>query len=251
MAQETASLTVDPREIDNFSAMAAEWWDPEGSFRPLHQLNPVRLGWIRDVLCARFDRDPQQIRALDGLSILDVGCGGGLISEPVSRMGAAVTGIDAGETNIGIAAAHAAETGAHVDYRCATAEALAAEGGTFDAVLALEIVEHVADLPVFLKSLCALTRPGGTLVLSTLNRTPKSYLFAIVGAEYVMRWLPRGTHQWQKFVKPSELQRGLRQNGALVEEMTGLIYNPVSGDWRLARDFAVNYMVAAAMPDGS
>ena len=179
--------TVDPEEIARFSAMAAEWWDPDGKFRPLHRFNPVRLGYLRDHLCAHFDRDPKKLRPLDGLSILDVGCGGGLIAEPLTRMGASVTGIDASDRNIGTAQAHAAETGLNIDYRAMSAEELVESGTTFDAVIALEIVEHVADLPLFAQSCAALTRPGGMLVFATLNRTPKSWLFAIVGAEYVMR----------------------------------------------------------------
>jgi len=239
------SGTIDPEEIARFSAMAAEWWDPDGKFRPLHRFNPVRLGYLRDHLCAHFGRAPKKLRPLDGLSILDVGCGGGLISEPLTRMGATVTGIDASDRNIGTAQAHAAESGLDIDYRAMSAEDLVQDGKTFDAVVALEIVEHVADLPLFAESCAALTRPGGMLVFATLNRTPKSWLFAIVGAEYVLRWLPRGTHSWEKFVRPSELAGVLEAGGAAVRDITGVTYNPLQDDWQLGRDVAVNYLMVA------
>jgi len=240
-----AAATVDPDEVARFSAMAEAWWDPDGDFAPLHRLNPVRLGYIRDRLCERFGRDPRALRPFEGLSVLDVGCGGGLIAEPLARLGATVTGIDASARNIGIAAAHAADGRLAIDYRDTTAEALAATGARFDAVLALEIVEHVADVGLFLDSCAALLRPGGALVLATLNRTPKSYLFAIVGAEYVLRWLPRGTHDWDKFVRPSELADGLARSGVSIGDITGVGYSPLTGDWRLGRDVAVNYMAFA------
>ena len=239
------AATVDPDEVARFSAMAEAWWDPDGDFAPLHRLNPVRLGYLRDRLCAHFGRDSRALRPFEGLSVLDVGCGGGLIAEPLARLGAAVTGIDASARNIGIAAAHAAETGLEIDYRATAAEALAASGARFDAVLALEIVEHVADIELFLESCAALLRSGGALALATLNRTPKSYLFANVGAEYVLRWLPRGTHDWNKFVRPSELSDGLSRYGVAVSDITGVCYSPLTGDWRLDRDVAVNYMMFA------
>ncbi len=235
--------TVDPEDVARFSAMAAEWWDPEGKFRPLHRLNPVRLGYIRDRLCTRYGRDERSLRALEGLEIVDIGCGGGLIAEPLARMGATVTAIDASEKNIAVARTHALETGVAIDYRATTAEALAAEGRQFDAVVALEVVEHVADVALFLQSCAALTKPGGALFLATLNRTAKSYLFAIVGAEYVLRWLPRGTHQWEKFLRPSELVDGLAAQGVAVADLTGVCYDPLADDWRLGRDLSVNFMV--------
>ncbi len=242
-----ARTTVDPEEIARFSAIAAEWWDPRGKFRPLHKFNPVRLGYIRDAVCARFGRDPRAARPLEGLRIVDVGCGGGLLSEPLARMGATVVGIDAAERNVKTAAAHAAETGVDVDYRATTAEDLAASGETFDVVLALEVVEHVADVELFLEALAVLVRPGGMLFLATLNRTPKSFVFAIVGAEYVLRWLPRGTHDWRKFIRPSELAAGVRRTGLDVGDITGVTYNPVSDRFALApRDLDVNYMMWAA-----
>ena len=237
--------TIDRDDVARFSAMAAEWWDPEGKFRPLHRLNPVRLGYIRDRLCAKSGRDSRSLRALDGLAVVDIGCGGGLVSEPLARMGARVTAIDASANNIAVATAHAAESGVAVDYRATTAEALAADGARFDAVVALEIVEHVADVPLFLESCTALMKPGGALFLSTLNRTAKSFLFAIVGAEYVLRWLPRGTHSWEKFLRPSELVDGIEAHGAIVRDLTGMIYDPLADDWRLGRDLSVNYMLYA------
>lgn len=239
--------TVDPGEIERFSAIAAEWWDPHGKFRPLHKFNPTRLAYIRDAVCARFGRDPKAPRPLEGLRIVDVGCGGGLIAEPLARLGATVLGIDAAERNVKTAAAHAAETGVDVAYRATTAEDLAAEGQSFDVVLALEIVEHVADVDLFLDALAAMVRPGGMLFLATLNRTPKSFLFAIVGAEYVLRWLPRGTHDWKKFIRPSELAGGVRRTGLSVGDMTGVVFNPLTDRFSLApRDLDVNYMLWAA-----
>ena len=240
-----AATTVDPEEIARFSAMAAEWWDPAGKFRPLHKFNPVRLGYLRDRLCARFDRDPRSLTPLTGLRLLDVGCGGGLISEPLARMGADVTGIDASENNIGTARAHAERTGVAVDYRCTTAEELHAAGETFDIVLSLEVVEHVADVDLFLDTCCGLVGGGGAMSLATLNRTPKAFLLGIVGAEYVMRWLPRGTHRWNRFVRPSELARALRRNRVSVTDVTGLAYDILSGDWRTSTDVSVNYILFA------
>ena len=245
-----AGGTVDPEEIARFSALAAEWWNPEGKFKPLHRLNPVRLTYIRDHLCDRFDRDPRSLRSLEGLNILDIGCGGGLVAEPLCRMGAKVTGIDASDKNIATASIHAEEGGLSIDYRATTAEEMAAAGLQFDAVIALEIVEHVTQVPLFLGSCAALIRPGGALIMSTLNRTAKSYLMAIVGAEYVLRWLPRGTHQWNKFLRPSELTAGVETTGLSVTDLTGSTYNPLNDEWRLSRDMAVNYMLYAEKSAG-
>lgn len=242
---QTAQTTIDADEVARFSAMADEWWDPTGKFRPLHKFNPIRLGYIRDRLCAHFDRDPRSLTPLDGLTLLDVGCGGGLLSEPLARMGAIVTGIDASEKNIGTARAHAARSDVEIDYRCSTAEDLMAAGETFDIVLSLEVVEHVADVDLFLDSCTALVRDGGAMILATLNRTPKAFMFGIVGAEYVMRWLPRGTHDWKKFVRPSELSRGLRRNGVDVSDISGLSFNPLSDEWRVSGDVSVNYILFA------
>jgi len=237
--------TVDKDEIARFSALADEWWDPSGSFRPLHKFNPVRLAFIRDRLTARYGRDPLAPAPFSGLEILDVGCGGGLICEPLCRLGAAVTGIDASEKNIGVARNHAERVGLDIDYRHATAEDLAAGGRGFDAVLSLEVVEHVADVGTFVARCCDLVRPGGVAIFATLNRTAKSFAFAIVGAEYVLRWLPRGTHDWRRFIRPSELARHIRDGGARVGEVTGVGYDVMTDRWRLASDVSVNYMVVA------
>jgi 2-polyprenyl-6-hydroxyphenyl methylase / 3-demethylubiquinone-9 3-methyltransferase len=234
--------SVDPDEIARFEAMADSWWDPDGNFRPLHKFNPVRLGFIRDHVAAHFGRDARATRPFEGLALLDIGCGGGLIAEPMARLGAAVTGIDAAPRNIAIAGHHAAESGLTIDYRAMTAEDLADTGKQFDIVLSLEIVEHVANLDAFLGACCALVKPGGTMIVATLNRTAKSFALAVVGAEYVLRWLPRGTHDWRKFVRPSELARGLRQHGAAIDRLTGVAYNPLTDRWRLGNDLAVNYM---------
>lgn len=239
-----APTTVDPAEIERFSRIAAEWWDPTGKFRPLHKFNPVRLAWLRDTICAAHGRDPLSPLPLAGLRIIDVGCGGGLLSEPLARLGASVTGIDAAEKNVKTAAAHAQETSVSIDYRAATAEDLVAAGERFDVVLAMEIVEHVADVDLFLAAVAGLARPGGLVFMATLNRTAKSWLFGIVAAEYVLRWLPRGTHDWKRFLRPSELTGGLRSSGVTVREMTGVTYNPVSDRFSLSsRDLDVNYML--------
>jgi 2-polyprenyl-6-hydroxyphenyl methylase / 3-demethylubiquinone-9 3-methyltransferase len=237
--------TVDPAEIARFSALADAWWDPEGEFRPLHRFNPVRLGYIRDQICDHFDRDKRSLKPLEGLTILDVGCGGGLVTEPIARMGAKASAIDASERNIGVAGLHAEQGGLDIEYRIAAAETLAAEEKQFDVVMALEIVEHVADIDLFMASCAALTKPGGLLFVATLNRTAKSFTLAIVGAEYILRWMPRGTHQWKKFVKPSELAHSLAGNDAEIIDMTGVTYNPLKDDWRLSKDVAVNYMLCA------
>lgn len=242
----TSNTTVDPAEVEKFAALAAEWWDDDGPFKPLHRLNPVRLRFIRDRLAMRFGRDVQSERPLEGLRIVDIGCGGGLLAEPLTRLGASVTGIDATEKNIGIARIHAAETGLEIDYRVATAESLAGAGERFDAVLNMEVIEHVANVDMFLAATATLTKPDGVMFLATLNRTAKSYALAIIGAEYLLRWLPRGTHDWQRFVKPSELAAGLRAAGMNIAEMTGVVYNPFSDRWSLdSNDLAVNYMAVA------
>lgn len=237
--------SVDPQEVAKFAAMAEAWWDPNGKFRPLHQLNPLRLRYIRDRVCAHLGRDPLASRPLEGLRLLDIGCGGGLLCEPLTRLGALVTGIDAAAKNIDVAGHHAAEAGLEIDYRHVLAEDLVQAGGSFDVVLNMEVVEHVAAPGAFLKSCAALVAPGGSSIIATLNRTPKSYLLAIVGAEYVLRWLPRGTHDWNKFLRPSELAAHLRGTGLEIEAMTGAGYNPLDGRWRLTRDLDVNYMVFA------
>ena len=255
------SASVDPDEVAKFAALADDWWDPAGKFAPLHKLNPARLTFIRDRIAAHQGRDPLAERPLTGLRVLDIGCGGGLLCEPLTRLGARVTGIDAAEPNVAAAARHAAEAGLDIDYRHTTAETLAAEalaaetlaadtltaGGThFDLVLNMEVVEHVADVKAFLQASAALVAPGGAMVLATHNRTPKSFAFAIVGAEYLLRWLPRGTHDWRKFLRPSELVAYLSADGLETKELTGVAYNPLTGAWHLAaRDLDVNYMIFA------
>jgi 2-polyprenyl-6-hydroxyphenyl methylase/3-demethylubiquinone-9 3-methyltransferase len=240
------SSTVDRAEIARFAALAESWWDPAGEFKPLHRLNPVRLGLLRDRLTTHFARDPAALRPFDGLRLLDIGCGGGLVAEPMARLGFAVTGIDAGTETIATARAHAEQSGLAIDYRAIAAETLAEAGERFDVVLALEIVEHVADLDAFLAAATTLVRPGGALIVATLNRTVKSYLFAIIGAEYVLGWLPRGTHEWRKFVRPSELAALLRRNRLRIEEIAGVTYNPLGDSWALSTDLDVNYMAFAA-----
>ncbi|MGC1885581.1 MAG: bifunctional 2-polyprenyl-6-hydroxyphenol methylase/3-demethylubiquinol 3-O-methyltransferase UbiG [Stellaceae bacterium] len=239
------SATVDPQEIERFAAHAEAWWDPEGSFRPLHRLNPVRLDYIRQHLTGHFGRNISALRPFDGLTLLDIGCGGGLIAEPMSRLGFAVTAVDAADQAIAAALAHAEATGLSIDYRTATAESMADTGERFDAVLALEIIEHVADPGVFLGSVGALVRQGGAFICATLNRTPQSFAAAIIGAEYLLGWLPRGTHDWRKFMRPSELVLGLRRNGLNPTEMTGVSYDLIRREWSLSRDLGVNYMVMA------
>ena len=243
-----ARTTIDQVEVDRFSAMAAEWWDPTGKFKPLHKINPVRLAYIRDHVSAHFGRDPKAHRPLEGLRILDIGCGGGLLSEPVARMGADVLGADASERNIGIASTHAAQTGVKVDYRAVTAESLAAAGETFDVVLNMEVVEHVADVEFFIATCASMVRPGGLMLVSTINRTFKAAALAIVGAEYVLGWLPRGTHQYEKLVRPEELEAPLKTSGMEVVEMKGVFFNPLHNQWNLSADIDVNYMVLARRP---
>ena len=236
--------TIDPAEIERFSRIAEEWWDPAGKFAPLHRLNPVRIGYIRDRVAAHRQRDALSGSPLAGLDLLDIGCGGGLLCEPMTRLGARVTGIDAAERNIATASLHAEGQGLAIDYRATTAEALAESGKQYDVVLALEIVEHVADVALFLRCCCRLVKPGGLLFLSTLNRTPKAWVLAIAGAEYVLRWLPRGTHDWKKFLKPSEVVRGLRGGDIETREIVGVVYSPLSRTWSLnTGDLDVNYML--------
>jgi 2-polyprenyl-6-hydroxyphenyl methylase/3-demethylubiquinone-9 3-methyltransferase len=235
--------TVDDAEVAKFAAMADSWWDTDGPFRPLHQLNPVRLRYIRDRVATHFGRDPLADMPLHDLCLLDIGCGGGLLAEPLTRLGATIVGIDATAKNINVAAHHATQSGLSIDYRHTTAETLFAEGERFDVVLNMEVVEHVADVGAFLKTSGGLVQDNGIMIAATLNRTLKSYALAIVGAEYVLRWLPRGTHDWKRFLRPSELAEGLRAAGMQVEEFTGVVFNPLSGRWSLnPRDLDVNYM---------
>ena len=240
-----SSGTIDPDEIDRFAAQAESWWDPEGSFRTLHRVNPARLGFIRRHLTAHFGRDPSSLRPFDGLTLLDIGCGGGLVAEPMARLGFTVTGIDGGAEAIDAARRHAEATGLAIDYCVTVAESIAEVGRRFDTVLALEVIEHVADPVDFLAAVSALVRSGGAFIGATLNRTPRSFALAIVGAEYIFRWLPPGTHDWRKFLRPSEFVLGLRRNGFVVTQLAGLIYDPHRAEWSLSRDLQVNYMVAA------
>jgi 2-polyprenyl-6-hydroxyphenyl methylase/3-demethylubiquinone-9 3-methyltransferase len=241
--------SVDPAEIARFAAMADEWWDPTGKFKPLHKFNPVRLAYIRDRLALHFGRDPLSAKPLAGLRLLDIGCGGGLVAEPMARLGADVVAIDASAKNIGIASNHAERMGLSIDYRHATAEDLVAAGEKFDAVLSLEVVEHVADVAGFLGNCGTLVRAGGALVVATLNRTPKAFLLAIVGAEYVLRWLPRGTHDWQKFLKPSEVAALLRENGLTLGGISGARLNPLIRQLKPhPTDTSINYLLWANKP---
>lgn len=239
------SASVDPAEIARFEAIAAEWWDAQGKFAPLHRFNPTRLSFLKESLVRHFKRDPLSERPLEGLTILDVGCGGGLVAEPMARLGATVTGIDAGTATIAAARSHARAMGLAIDYRGATVEKLADEGARFDAVLALEVIEHVTDPQTFLKSCTRLLNPGGAIAVATLNRTARSFLLAIVGAEYVLRWLPSGTHDWTRFVRPRELDEMLGAAGLGVVARTGVVYNPFRDRWSLSSDTGVNYIVLA------
>lgn len=243
------TTTIDPAEVAKFEAMAAEWWDPAGKFKPLHMLNPVRLAYITTQIATEFDRDLTAPQPFAGLRILDIGCGGGLLSEPMARLGAEVVGADAAARNIPVARLHAEQSGLTIDYRHTTAEALVAEGASFDAVLNMEVVEHVADPLAYLTACKDLLRPGGLMICSTLNRNPKSYLMAIIGAEHVMRWLPKGTHEWSKFITPDELFGLLRKAGLDPVDRKGMVFNPVRWSWSLSdRDLSVNYVTASRRP---
>ncbi len=235
-------LNIDPDEVAKFSALADEWWNSEGSYKPLHRINPARLGYIRDRLVRHFDRDVSGRRPLDRLTMLDIGCGGGLVCEPLSRLGGQMTGIDASERNIGTARSHAARMGLAIEYQHMTAEFLVEREAKFDVVMSLEVIEHVPDINRFLKTCADLVNPGGALILSTLNRTPKSFLFGIVGAEYVLGWVPRGTHQWKRFVRPSEISAGLRCSNLRITDISGLSYDLKSSEWGIGKDISVNYM---------
>ncbi len=241
--------TVDAQEIEKFQAMAAEWWDPEGKFKPLHMLNPCRLDYITSQIAAEFDRDLTTAKPFKWLRILDIGCGGGLLSEPMARLGADVVGADAAERNIPVARVHAEQSGLKIDYRHTTAEALAADGEHFDAVLNMEVVEHVADPLAYLTACRQLLRPGGLMVCSTLNRNPKSYVMAIIGAEHVMRWLPKGTHDWSKFITPDELYDLLRRAGLDPVDCKGFKFNPLAWSWSISdSDLSVNYVTTSVRP---
>ncbi|MEM7059461.1 MAG: bifunctional 2-polyprenyl-6-hydroxyphenol methylase/3-demethylubiquinol 3-O-methyltransferase UbiG [Pseudomonadota bacterium] len=250
MAAANVISTVDSSEIAKFEAMAAEWWDPNGKFKPLHMLNPCRLDYIIDHVAAQHNRDRTAAKPFEGLRILDIGCGGGLLCEPMARLGADVVGADAAERNIPVAKVHAEQMGLSIDYRCTTAEALVADGEGFDAVLNMEVVEHVADPQAYMNACASLVQPGGIMLTSTINRNPKSYLMAIIGAEHVMRWLPTGTHEWSKFITPDELFTMLSKAGLNPVDRTGFQFNPLTWSWRLSpRDLSVNYVTAEVALD--
>ncbi|QFT95012.1 Ubiquinone biosynthesis O-methyltransferase [Roseovarius sp. THAF9] len=243
------STTIDTEEVSKFEAMAAEWWDPNGKFKPLHMLNPCRLDYITSQIAAEFDRDLKTAKPFTGLRLLDIGCGGGLLAEPMARLGATVVGADAAAGNIPVAQVHAAQSGLDIDYRNTTAEALAAAGEQFDVVLNMEVVEHVADPATYLTACQRLLKPGGLHICSTLNRTAKSFAAAIVGAEVIMRWLPKGTHDWNKFITPEELYGLLRDAGLDPVDRKGFVFNPISWSWSLSdRDLAVNYVTTSVKP---
>lgn len=245
-----ASPTLDPAEVERFRRMAAEWWDSKGKFRPLHQIGPVRLGFIRDELIRHFKLEAGGLKPFANLSIVDIGCGGGLISEPLTRLGAKVTGIDPATRNIEIAKLHAEPQGLIIDYRPLTVEELAAEGKQFDAAVCLEVIEHVPDPAAFIKECARLVRPGGMVILSTLNRTLKAYALAILGAEYILGWLPRGTHQWDRFITPEELAAHITSAGLAPPRLMGFAYNPLSDRWSLDADTGVNYLASSVKGAG-
>ncbi|MGY3236536.1 2-polyprenyl-6-hydroxyphenyl methylase/3-demethylubiquinone-9 3-methyltransferase [Bradyrhizobium sp. USDA 4472] len=251
MQQDTSAIasaqpgsTVDAAEIAKFSKLSAEWWDPKGKMAPLHRINPLRLGYIRDAACRKFERNVRSLNCLGGLRVLDIGCGAGLLCEPLSRLGAQVIGVDPSVSNIAAAKLHADKSHLSIDYRCTTVEEIDPRE-RFDIVLAMEVVEHVVDVGVFVKRCAAMLKPNGLMVVSTLNRNWKSFALAIVGAEYVLRWLPRGTHEWNKFVTPDELTKHLLDNRLVITEQTGVVYSPFADKWTLSSDMDVNYMVVA------
>lgn len=244
--EQTPTSSIDPAEIAKFEAMAAEWWDPRGKFKPLHMMNPIRLDYVTRQIAAETGRDLTQPLAFAGLRILDIGCGGGLLSEPMARLGATVTGADAAARNITVARVHAEQSGLDIDYRATTAEALAEDGEAYDVVLCLEVVEHVADPQNFLQTCHDLLKPGGVMICSTLSRTARSFAAAIVGAEWVMRWLPKGTHEWSRFITPDELYHLLRTAGMTPVDRSGMVFNPITWGWSLSdRDLSVNYVTTS------
>jgi 2-polyprenyl-6-hydroxyphenyl methylase / 3-demethylubiquinone-9 3-methyltransferase len=239
-----AGSTVDPAEIAKFSKLSEQWWDPRGKMAPLHKINPSRLSYIRDAACRKFERNIKSLNCLSGLRMLDIGCGAGLLCEPFTRLGAQVIGVDPSASNIAAAKLHAEKGHLSIDYRCTTVEEMDVRE-RFDIVLAMEVVEHVSDIGLFLSRCAAMLKPGGMMVVSTLNRNWKSFALAIVGAEYILRWLPRGTHQWDKFVTPDELAKYLLDNRLVITEQSGVVYSPLGDKWSLSSDMDVNYMVVA------
>lgn len=247
---ERPRTTIDNDEVARFSALADEWWNPNGKFRPLHKFNPVRLAYIQECVTEHFKRDPKSGKPFEGLRFLDIGCGGGLLSEPMARLGAEVVGADPATTNIEVARIHAERSGLsdEIDYRATTAEVLADAGETFDVILNMEVVEHVADVDLYMDACCRMVKPGGLMFVATINRTTKAWMLAIVGAEYVLRWLPKGTHQYEKLVRPEELRTALSRNRMDVLDETGVFYNVLADEWRRSRDMSVNYMLLAGKP---
>jgi len=243
-----ATGTVDQDEVDRFSALAQEWWNPTGKFKPLHKFNPVRLTYIKEEVCRHFGRDPKAADAFKGLRFLDIGCGGGLLSEPMARLGADVVGADPSPTNIEVAKIHMAQSGLEIDYRAETAESLAEAGETFDVILNMEVVEHVSDVPMFLTTTANMVRPGGLMFIATINRTLKAYALAIVGAEYVLRWLPKGTHSYDKLVRPNEIEAPFKDAGLSIIDRSGVFFNPLTDTWNKSKDMDVNYMMLAERP---
>ncbi len=235
--------TIDPREVEFYSTMATTWWDPQGPFWPLHKLNDLRIAYIQDKLCHHFSRRRDSERPLEGLRVLDVGCGGGILSESMARLGADVTGIDVVEKNIRIASLHAADAALDINYRVATASEVAASGKKYDVVLNMEVVEHVADVDAFMRDCTRLTADSGVMFVATINRTAKAWLFAIFGAEYVLRWLPKGTHRWSMFRQPAEIEAHLEAGGLVVRDTTGVAANPFARSLHLTPSVAVNYMM--------
>jgi 2-polyprenyl-6-hydroxyphenyl methylase/3-demethylubiquinone-9 3-methyltransferase len=243
--QRIGAGTIDDAEVARFSRLSGQWWDQRGPMAALHKFNPVRLAYIRDRVAGHFGRDPKRLDSFAGLRMLDIGCGGGILSEPLARLGAAVLGADPSDSNIAVAQHHAAQSGLTIDYRNTSAEALAETGEAFDVVLAMEVVEHVTDVGLFVDVAASMVKPGGLMFVATLNRTAKSFALAIVGAEYILRWLPRGTHQWDKFVTPNELEIAIEQSGLYLADETGVIYNLFADRWQLSTDMDVNYMIVA------
>jgi 2-polyprenyl-6-hydroxyphenyl methylase/3-demethylubiquinone-9 3-methyltransferase len=249
MALKKRSSSIDEAEVERFSALAAEWWTPRGPMASLHKFNPVRLAYIRDQASAHFNRDAKKLDCLKGLRMLDIGCGGGILSEPLARLGAQMVGADPSPENIAAASAHAVQSGVSVDYRATLAETLAEAGERFDVVLAMEVVEHVVDVGAFVATCASMVKPGGMMFAATLNRTLKSFALAIVGAEYVLRWIPRGTHRWDKFVTPEELELAMEGSSLRVTGERGVIYNLLADRWQLSSDMDVNYMLVAEKPE--
>jgi 2-polyprenyl-6-hydroxyphenyl methylase / 3-demethylubiquinone-9 3-methyltransferase len=247
---DAARTTIDQTEVDRFSRLAAEWWNPRGKFRPLHKFNPVRLDYIREQVSAAFERNLRTAKPFVGLRVLDIGCGGGLLCEPMARLGADVVGADASATNIEVAKLHAAQSGVVIDYRATTSEALSEAGETFDIILNMEVVEHVADVELYLQSCAKMLRPGGLMFIATINRTMKAYGMAIIGAEYILGWLPKGTHSYQKLVRPEEIEAALAPTGIAIIDRLGVTFNPLTDQWSRSNDIAVNYMMLTSRPKG-